>query len=78
MLFDRSMVVSPSTRVRIAVDGNRPAMLSVDGRRVAELAVGDAVECSASPHPFRFVTFGKRRFHQVLKTKFGLSGPPSR
>ena len=77
MLFDRSMVVSPSTRLRIAVDGNRPAVLSVDGRRVAELGVGDMVECSASPQPFRFVTFGKRCFHQVLKTKFGLNGPPS-
>ena len=74
MLFDRALVVPPTTRLRIAVDGNRSAMLSVDGRRVAELHMGDSVDCSASQHSARFVTFGARRFHQVLKEKFGLGG----
>ena len=78
MLFDRSLVLPPSTEVRIAVDGNRPAVLSVDGRRVGELRVGDSVKCSASPHPFRFATFRQRRFHQILKNKFKLNGPPTR
>ena len=77
MLFDRALVVPPATRLRIAVAGHRSAMLSVDGRRVAELRVGDSVDCSASQRSARFVTFGTRRFHQVLKQKFGLGGPQS-
>ncbi len=75
MLFDRSLVLSPGTRLRIVVDGHRPGVLSVDGRRVGELDVGDGVECLAAPSPARFVTFGDRTFHRVLKAKFSLNGP---
>jgi len=75
MLFDRSLVMSPGTRLRIVVAGHSTAVLSVDGRRVARLVEGDAVECSSSPHAACFVTFGDRRFHRVLKAKFGLNGP---
>ena len=73
MLFDRSMVVAADTRLNLEVLGHRGAVLSVDGRRLAELRQHDGVVCSASPHPARLVTFGSRRFHQVLKTKFGLN-----
>ena len=73
MLFDRSMVVAADTRLQLEVLSDRGAVLSVDGRRLAELNHHDVVECSASPHPARLVTFGARRFHQVLKTKFGLN-----
>ena len=76
MLFDRSLVVPAATRLRIVVEGHRAAMLSVDGRRVVELDVGDEVECSTSPHAARFVRFGERRFLRALKAKFGLNGPP--
>ena len=73
MLFDRSMVVDDTTRVQLEVLSDRGAVLSVDGRRLAGLDQHDAVVCSASPRPARLVTFGARRFHQVLKTKFGLN-----
>ena len=73
MLFDRSMVVAANTELRLEVLSDRGAVLSVDGRRLAELDQHDAVVCSASPHPARLVTFGARRFHQVLKAKFGLN-----
>ena len=73
MLFDRSMVVAADTRLQLEVLSDRGAVLSVDGRRLAELNQHDVVSCSASPHPARLVTFGARRFHQVLKTKFGLN-----
>ena len=73
MLFDRSMVVAADTRVQLEVLSDRGAVLSVDGRRLAGLDQHDVVVCSASPHPARLVTFGTRRFHQVLKTKFGLN-----
>ena len=73
MLFDRSLVVEAGTRVQLTVLSDRGAALSVDGRRLAELGQNDIVTCSAARHPACLVTFGARRFHQVLKTKFGLN-----
>jgi NAD+ kinase len=73
MLFDRSMVLDPSTTVRLEVLGDRPATLSVDGRNVGSLHEGDAVICTESPISARLVSFGGRDFHQILKSKFGLS-----
>ena len=51
------------------------ATTSVDGQPVVELVDGDAIECLASRHAARLVTFGTRDFHQILKTKFGLAVP---
>lgn len=73
MLFDRSLVLTPSTRIRLTVDGHRPATVSVDGRRVALVGDGDTIECTASAHTARLVSFGPNRFHRVLKAKFGLN-----
>ena len=75
MLFNRSLVISPVTRLKMSVVGERTAVLSIDGRRVVELNTGDSVECLASSCAAHFVTFGERQFHQVLKTKFGLHTP---
>ena len=73
MLFDRSMVVAADSRLQMEVRDDRGALLSVDGRRLAHLREHDIVACTASPRPARLVTFGDRRFHQVLKAKFGLN-----
>jgi NAD+ kinase len=73
MLFDRSLVLAPSTRVRLTIDGHRPATVSVDGRRVAIVGDGDTIECSAADHSAQMVSLGPRRFHRVLKAKFGLN-----
>jgi NAD+ kinase len=73
MLFDRSLVLAPSTRIRLTVDGHRPAAVSVDGRRVAVVGDGDTIECTAASHSARLVSFGPRGFHRVLKAKFGLN-----
>ena len=73
MLFDRSMVVDADTEIRLEVLDHRGAALSMDGRRLARLREHDVVVCRASAHSARLVTFGARRFHQVLKTKFGLN-----
>lgn len=72
MLFDRSLVLTPDTELRVTVDGHRPASLSVDGRRITMLGDGDSIVCTVSARPARLVTFGPRRFHRVLKEKFGL------
>jgi NAD+ kinase len=73
MLFDRSLVLAPSARVRIEVQGDRPATLSVDGHNLGILGLGDAVTCTAASLSARFVTFGPRNFLRILKAKFGLS-----
>jgi NAD+ kinase len=73
MLFDRSLVLDPEEVVEIEVVGHRPAVLSIDGQRVASLAEGDTVAFRASDAEAHFVRFGRRRFHQILKAKFGLS-----
>jgi NAD+ kinase len=73
MLFDRSMVFGPATRLRLVVQGHRPATLSVDGRNLGTLEEGDAILCTASERSARLVTFGPRDFHKILKAKFGLN-----
>lgn len=73
MLFDRSLVLAPSTRLAMTVDGHGPATVSVDGRRVAVVGDGDTIECTAADPVARLVSFGPRRFHRVLKAKFGLN-----
>jgi NAD+ kinase len=73
MLFDRSLVLEPETRVRMEVVGPRPATVSVDGRNLGVLAEGDALVCTASERSARLVAFHPRDFHRILKTKFGLN-----
>jgi len=73
MLFDRSLVLAPTTHCRLTVDGHRPAAVSVDGRRVAVVGDGDTIECTAADHTAQLVSLGPRRFHRVLKAKFGLN-----
>ena len=71
-MFDRSLVLPPTATIRIEVQGERPAALAVDGDVRRVLQPGGVVECAASPHPARLVTFGHRDFHDILKAKFGL------
>ena len=72
MLFDRTLVLSPNAVIRLTVAGTRPANLSVDGRVLGELKAGDAISCTASDHSAKFVVFGQRDFHGILKAKFKL------
>ena len=73
MLFDRALVLDPDEDVSIEVMGHRPVVLSLDGVKVAGLNEGDTVRCRPSDSSAIFVRFGPRRFHQILKAKFGLS-----
>lgn len=73
MLFDRSLVLDPSEPIDIEVTGYRPVEVSVDGQRVVTLHEGDTLTCVPAAETARFVRFGPRRFHQILKAKFGLT-----
>ena len=72
-LFDRSLVLSPDETVETEVMGHRAVVLTIDGRRVMSLAEGDVVRCRPAAEDALFVRFGRRRFHQILRTKFGLN-----
>jgi len=73
MLFDRSLVIDPSELVEVEVIGHRSATLSIDGQPAATLSMGDRVSVAPAHHVARFIRFGNRRFHQILKAKFGLA-----
>ena len=73
MLFDRSMVLDAPEVVRIEVIGHRHVNVATDGDLVHTLKPGDVVEVRAANEVARFVRFEEQRFHQMLKTKFGLS-----
>jgi NAD+ kinase len=72
-LFDRAMIFSEHTKLRLEVCGARTATLSVDGRNLGELHEGEAVVCTGAEQTARLVTFERRDFHRVLKTKFRLN-----
>ena len=73
MLFDRSLVLDPDEPITIEVTGYRKVEVSVDGQRVLTLDEGDTLTCVPAAETARFVRFGPRRFHQILKAKFGLT-----
>jgi NAD kinase len=73
MLFDRSMVLDPQELVRIEILGHRSVNVATDGELVHTLRPGDIVEVRAAQEVARFVRFKEQRFHQTLKSKFGLS-----
>lgn len=73
MLFDRSLVLAAEEVLELEVTHDRPALLTLDGREIGELAPGTVVTCTGGPIPARVVTFGPRDFHQILKAKFGLA-----
>lgn len=72
MLFDRSLVLDPRESVRVEVLGHRAVTLASDGDLVHTLAPGDVVEVRSATEVARFVRFEEQRFHQILKSKFGL------
>ena len=71
-LFDRSLILNPASVVEVEVLGDREAVLSIDGQMCDGIPVGGKVTIQATDRPARFVTFGGRDFHQILKAKFGL------
>lgn len=72
-LFDRSLVLLPTSELVIEVLGDRSAAVAVDGRSLGELGEGGKLTVSVSDHPARLVTLGQRGFHQALKSSFGLA-----
>jgi NAD+ kinase len=73
LVFDRSLVLGPEEPVTLTLLEGRSATLVLDGDRVNPLREGDAVVCTAADVAARFVTFGDRDFHAVLRSRFSLA-----
>lgn len=73
MVFDRSLVVAPTTEVRLTVEGYRDGIVTIDGKKTATLSPGASVICRGSSRRATFLIRGDRDFHTILKEKFGLS-----
>jgi NAD+ kinase len=73
MLFDRALVLDAPEKIRIEVLGHRSVNVASDGELVHSLRPGDVVEVDAAEEFARFVRFEANRFHQILKSKFGLA-----
>jgi NAD+ kinase len=72
MLFDRSLVLDGDEVVSVKVLEGRDAALFVDGQSCGPLVDGSVVTVRRHQSPAQFVTFTRREFHQILRTKFGL------
>lgn len=73
MLFDRTLVLDPTETVEIEVAGHRHAEVAIDGHVVTSVAPGVVVRCRPADDTACFVRFGPYRYHQILKSKFGLT-----
>jgi NAD+ kinase len=73
LVFDRSLVLAPEEPITLTLLEGRTATLVIDGSRSLTLSEGDAVVCRAGEVDARFITFGGRDFHAVLRSRFSLS-----
>ena len=73
MNFDRSLVLGPDEHLQMTIAGTRPVDLAIDGRRVASLAANDTVSFAPDTCTAHFIRFAAPKFHQILRSKFGLS-----
>lgn len=73
-LFARPLVVSPDSVVVLDIvpDGQHPAVLCCDGRRIVELPSGARVEVRRGETPVRLVRLWRQPFTDRLVRKFSL------
>ncbi len=71
-LFDRTLVLPPTTRLSIKVGTDRPVKVTVDKADMGHLGAGKTVEIERGSRPARFVKFHNRPFTKIITEKFGL------
>ncbi|TSA53005.1 MAG: NAD(+)/NADH kinase [Actinobacteria bacterium] len=72
MLFDRALVLDPQESLVVEVVGTRPVDMALDGRKVTSLTQGDVVSFGPDTCVAHFLRFATPKFHQIVRTKFGL------
>ncbi|RRD04859.1 NAD kinase [Arachnia propionica] len=72
-LFNRPMVLSPSSRVQLDLVGQVPqGVIWCDGRRSCEFSLGQRLEVSACPQPLHIARLSEQHFTTRLVRKFKL------
>lgn len=71
-LFDRSMVLPPSTEIEMRVIRDRSVHVTVDKSDLGHLGAGESVLVRRGHRPARFVSFNGQSFAGLVKTKFSL------
>lgn len=71
-LFSRTMVLDPESVVRIRVELERRARVSVDKEPLGEADEGDEVVITRAPRPVEFVRFRPHSFPRAVTEKFHL------
>jgi NAD+ kinase len=65
--FDRSVVLDVDQEVKVTIEGDRPAVLVIDGRTVARIPPGSSMTCRIAAEPVRFVTLVQQGFGTLLR-----------
>jgi len=71
-LFGRPIVFGPTTRLKLAVAGDRAARLNGDGRDYGMLDPGDSVTITSGTDVVRLIRLTPRHFAAAIKRKFHL------
>jgi len=72
-LFNRTLVLPTTARVRISVTTDRPVRVSIDGVEAGSLSEGGHVEVFCDKRSARFLTLNPPSFPATVKRKFHLS-----
>jgi NAD+ kinase len=65
--FDRSVVLDVDQEITVTLEGERPAVIVIDGRAVARIHPGSAITCAAATDPVRLVTLEPQGFGTLLR-----------
>ncbi len=78
MTLDRSVILPEGARIRVVVQTDHQAALTVDGQTQVSLASGDEIALSASPFTSRFIRLGSQAyFYDSLLTRLNIPSSPS-
>ncbi len=72
-LFDRTLILPPTSKLSIVVGRDRPVKVTVDKIDMGHLGSGRTVEIEQGERPVRFVRFESRPFSRLITDKFGLA-----
>ncbi|MDD2400688.1 MAG: NAD(+)/NADH kinase [Clostridia bacterium] len=68
--FDARPIVLPSYKtVRVIVINQAESMVTIDGQRGFELAVGDEIIISKAPYPVQLIRIKEKHFFSILREK---------
>jgi NAD+ kinase len=71
-LFNRTLVLPTTARIRITVAADRPVRVSIDGVEAGELSQDGHVEVFCDNRSVRFLTLNPSTFPATVKRKFNL------